>query len=159
MEKYFDEINNILSDCNNQINENIVGLNYLEKLKYLLIEKIRDLDLSDLNNIEKNEVNDKKIKTIKKFKQNNLEISIEYYQDSISKIKHILEKDILSIVVRGFKSIDIFDSLDNKSYGSFALMPQKGAVLSQGTLVSEKLSKDSIVLDIINKNENTNIEK
>ena len=44
MKKYFDEINNILSDCNNQINENIVGLNYLEKLKYLLIEKIRDLD-------------------------------------------------------------------------------------------------------------------
>ena len=36
------EINNIIEKNNNKINENIVGINYLEKLKYLVINNLKD---------------------------------------------------------------------------------------------------------------------
>ena len=36
------EISNIITSNNNTINENIVGINYLEKLKYLLIDNLKN---------------------------------------------------------------------------------------------------------------------
>ena len=37
------EINDIIEKNNSKINENIVGINYLEKLKYLVIDKLKDV--------------------------------------------------------------------------------------------------------------------
>ena len=36
------EISNIIIENNNEINENVVGLNYLEKLKYLVISNLKN---------------------------------------------------------------------------------------------------------------------
>ena len=36
------EINDIIEKNNSIIDENIVGLNYLEKLKYLVIDNLKD---------------------------------------------------------------------------------------------------------------------
>ena len=36
------EINDIIEKNNSKINENIVGINYLEKLKYLVINNLKD---------------------------------------------------------------------------------------------------------------------
>ena len=45
------EINNIVLNKNNEINENIIGINYLEKLKYLIIENFKILDKSNFENL------------------------------------------------------------------------------------------------------------
>ena len=47
------KISNIIIKNNNIINENIVGTNYLEKLKYLVINNLKDnKDKFTINNLE-----------------------------------------------------------------------------------------------------------
>ena len=38
MENFFKEIDNFIIESNKEINEKILGINYLEKLKFSLIE-------------------------------------------------------------------------------------------------------------------------
>ena len=45
MENFFKEIDNFIIESNKEINEKILGINYLEKLKFSLIEKIIDLNI------------------------------------------------------------------------------------------------------------------
>ena len=48
-----EKISNIIIKNNNIINENIVGTNYLEKLKYLVINNLKDnKDKFTINNLE-----------------------------------------------------------------------------------------------------------
>ena len=41
MSSFIKEINDIIIKNNNVINENIIGINYLEKLKYLVINNLK----------------------------------------------------------------------------------------------------------------------
>ena len=45
MENFFKEIDKSIIQCNKEINDKILGINYLEKLKFSLIEKIIDLNI------------------------------------------------------------------------------------------------------------------
>ena len=51
MKKFIQELDNIISEFNNQINDNLIGMSYLENLKYYLIDNIKKekLDLSSLD--------------------------------------------------------------------------------------------------------------
>ena len=46
------EIDNIISRCINQINDKALGFNFLEKLKYPLIDNMKSYNLSNLINNE-----------------------------------------------------------------------------------------------------------
>ena len=81
------EINDIIEKNNSTINENIIGLNYLEKLKYLVIDNLKDgqdkFTLDDLvATLEKK--NNQSIEF--KFKNQSLFLSINLYNNSLSKI-------------------------------------------------------------------------
>ena len=52
MEDLIKYIHNIISESNNQINDKILGVNYLEKLKYLLIDKLKLFKITSMKNIE-----------------------------------------------------------------------------------------------------------
>ena len=59
MEDFIKDFDNIISASNNQINDKILGINYLEKLKYLLIDKLKTLNISNeknFKNFEKKEI-------------------------------------------------------------------------------------------------------
>jgi len=146
MKKLTSDIENIISNCNNQINDQIFGINYLEKLKYLLIDKLKEKKINGLDRI----LEESEVLFDKSYGQNNLSITIESNTSPIEKSLNESSNDVLSIVLRGIKSIDIYQSKASKSLHSLKLLPKSGIVLSKNTYIVEKISKDSIILDIAN---------
>ena len=146
MENLIQDFNDIISASNNQINDKILGINYLEKLKYLLIDKLKILNISNeksFRNFEQKEIK-------RKFGVKDLLIKFIFNTQSLSKIKTITPNDYLSIVLFGFKSLEIHRNLDFKKSQSLNLFPKTGIVISKDTLISESISKDTILLDIFN---------
>ena len=147
------EIDSIISDCNNKINDKIIGINYLEKLKFLLIDSLKEKEFSFLENIS----NDTLTEINKIFGENNLVITIQQYQESITKIKNECKNDLLNVVLHGFNSIDIYQNNKKNNLNSISLFPKTGIVLSKKTLISEKITKDSLILKIVNIRDTSNI--
>ena len=68
MEHLIVEIDSIISNCNNKINDKIIGVNYLEKLKFFLIDSLKENDFSSFDNIS----NETYTELNKKYGENNL---------------------------------------------------------------------------------------
>ena len=151
------EINNIIN--NNIINENIVGTNYLEKLKYLVINNLKDSqNKSSINNLvdELKKKNNQSIKS--EFKSQSLKLSINWYKDSLSKIKSCYNNDVLFIVISGIKMISLFDLHDNKKKVSLPILKNMGLFLSKNTIANENITAGSIILDIISEKKAMKVE-
>ena len=102
------EINDIIEKNNSKINENIVGIIYLEKLKYLVIDNLKDgqdkFTLDDLvAALEKK--NNQSIEF--KFKNQSLFLSINLYNNPLSKIK-LYEAE--KLVEKKFKLVEFYRS-------------------------------------------------
>ena len=153
------EINDIIEKNNNKINDNIVGINYLEKLKYLVIDNLKDgqdkFTLDDLV-ASLTEKNNQSIKF--KFKNQSLFLSINLYNNPLSKIKLCYDNDTLSIVINGVKKISLFDLYDKKRKVSLSIFKNMGIVLSENTITSEKIAAGSIIVDIVSEKKAMNIE-
>ena len=154
------KINDIIEKNNSEINENIVGINYLEKLKYLVIDKLKDgqniFALDDLVAVL-TEKNNQSIKF--KFKNRSLILSINLYKNPLSKIKLCYDNDTLSVVINGVKKISLFDLYDKKRKVSLSIFKNMGLVLSENTITSEKIAAGSIIMDIVSEKKAMNIEK
>ena len=148
------EINTIILDCNKQINDKIFGINYLEKLKYILIDQIENskIKYDNLTNV------DDLFITKNLYGDNHLEIKLQYYNESVTKVKKKSLNDILIIVLKGFKTIDFFNDMKTKDNNSLSLSAKNGIVYSKNTIISEKTNKDSIVLYITNNRKVLNID-
>ena len=153
------EIKDIVEKSNSEINENIVGINYLEKLKYLVIDKLKDVQnkfiLDDLVAVL-TEKNNQSIKF--NFKNRSLLLLINLYKNPLSKIKLCYDNDTLSIVINGIKKISLFDLHDKKRKVSLSIFKNMGIVLSENTITSEKIAAGSIVVDIVSEKKAMNIE-
>ena len=154
MEDLIQDIKNIISESNNQINDKILGINYLEKLKYLLIDKLKISKTTSIKNIAKRE--DKEIKI--KHSQNNLLVKFESYPEPLSKIKNIIQNDYLCIVLKGSKSIKIHKNADSTESQSINLFHNTGIILSKATVISESIFRETILLNIFNIKNDTDIE-
>ena len=154
------EFNNIIEKNDSKINENIVGINYLEKLKYLVIDNLKDgqdkFTLDDLV-AALTEKNNQSIKF--KFKNRSLFLSINLYKNPLSKIKLCYDNDTLSIVINGVKKISLFDLHDKKRKVSLSIFKNMGIVLSENTIISEKIAAGSIIMDIVSNKKAMHIEK
>ena len=146
MEQLILEIDSIISSCNNKINDKIVGVNYLEKLKFMLIDSLKEKDLSSFDN-NSNETNTELNKI---YGENNLIITIQQYQESFTKIKNECINDLLNVVLHGFASLDIYQPKKENGSHSLSLFPKTGIVVSRNTLISEKIIKNSLILKIVN---------
>ena len=153
MEHLIVEIDSIISNCNNKINDKIIGVNYLEKLKFFLIDSLKENDFSSFDNIS----NETYTELNKKYGENNLVITIQQYQESLTIIKKECINDLLSVVLLGFASLDIYQNNKENELQSLSLFPKTGIVLSKNTLISEKILKDSLILRIVNIRDNSNI--
>jgi len=153
------EVNDIIETNNSEINENIVGVNYLEKLKYLVIDKLKDdkdkFTLDDLV-ASLTEKNNQSIKF--NFKNRSLFLSINLYKNPLSKIKLCYDSDTLSVVIHGVKKISLFDLFDKKRKVSLSIFKNMGLVLSENTITSEKIAAGSIIMDIVSEKKAMNIE-
>jgi len=153
------EINDIIENNNSKINENIVGINYLEKLKYLVINNLKDnQDKFTLDNLVAalKKENNQSIKF--KFKNQSLFLSINLYKNQLSKIKLCYDNDTLSVVINGVKKISLFDLFDKKKKVSLSIFKNMGLVLSENTITSEKIAAGSIIMDIVSEKKALNIE-
>ena len=139
-------IEKAIPEINSKINDKTLGINYLEKLKYLLIDAIKEMNIETSNKIEN--LDNQNIIII--FGENKLSINLDIYKEAITKIKKNIQKDYLCIVLEGFISIDIYDNLKTKEFQSINLFSKTGMVLTQNTLITESIAKDSILLYIIN---------
>ena len=153
------EINDIIEYNNSKINENIVGINYLEKLKYLVINSLKDSqDKFTLDNLVAalKKKNNQSIKL--KFKNRSLFLSINLYKNPLSKIKLCYNNDTLFVVINGVKKISLFDLFDKKKKVSLSIFKNMGLVLSENTITSEKIAAGSIIMDIVSEKKAMNIE-
>ena len=149
MESFFKEIDKLIISSNKKINEKILGINYLEKLKFSLIEQIIDLNINSYEEITNFE-------EVKEY--NNIKLSIKFknYNEALSKIKIPLPNDNLCIVLRGLKTFKITNNEESKN---FTLFPNMGITLPHKTIINESIGKQSSIIDIFNLNENLGIEK
>ena len=152
MENLIQDIDSIISDCNNQINDKILGLTYLEQIKYHLLAKLRPLKSSLYDNLKKEEIKSQ-------FANNSLLIKLERYTESISRIKNNLLNDSLFIVIEGSKSIEIYKSVDTKKFISLNLYKNNGITLPKGTIITESISKGTVLMDIVYNEHVVDIEK
>ena len=149
MDSFFKEIDKFITASNKQINEKILGINYLEKLKFSLIEKIIDLNIKSYEDI-------KNFQEIKEY--NNIKLSIKFnnYNEALSRLKSNLPNDNLCIILRGLKTFKIKNNQESKN---FTLFPNMGITLPSKTIINESIAKQSSIIDIFNLNENVGIEK
>tara|TARA_B100001540_G_C15703982_1_gene595213 strand:+ start:306 stop:767 length:462 start_codon:yes stop_codon:yes gene_type:complete len=152
MKNFIEEIDNIIFELDKQINDKIVGINYLEKLKFLLIDRIKSIDSKYNSNFEDDEIN-------KKYGENNLNIKLKKYPSPVSIIKQVLLNDNLCIVISGSKIIEIYENQKSKNSNSLNLHKNMGLTLPKETIFSEKVSNNTKLIEINNINENSYVEK
>ena len=149
MDSFIEFFDNLFVEINNSINEKITGIHYLENVKFQLIEKLTVLEKNIVENF-KSELLVKKLFSKKhNFNTRSIDYSINYIEDSISKIKYAVEKDTLCIVLDGAKIISIFDKNKKNISIKIDMIKNKGVVLSQNTIINEIINKKSIILTII----------
>ena len=149
--KAFNEFfNKYLVDIDKSINKGIIGINYLESIKFLLIEKLENIDQNIFGDFQKEIVNQKLMEIKKEFDHRKIFCQISYSKESISKIKFEIQKDILLIVLNGFCNFIIYDKNDKNISANLKIFKFKGLVLSEKTNISETNSKDFAVLKITN---------
>lgn len=140
------DIDNLISDCINQINDKIIGINFLEKLKYLLIDKIKAYDISKLSS----EVSQKSLVQNENI---NVTIKIEKNTKNVSKLKKMLNNDVLSIVLDGLQILTLHEKSNSSSNHQQYLTKFTGIVLPKNTIINELITKDTILLNITIFNE------
>ena len=106
MESFFKEIDNLIIASNKEINEKILGINYLEKLKFSLIEKIIELNIRSYEDI-------KNFHEVKEYNNIKLGIKFNNYNEALSKLKSPLPNDNLCIILRGLKTFKIKNNQDS----------------------------------------------
>ena len=149
MDYFLKLLDKLLKEINDSINEKIIGINYLENIKYKFIERLSELETNILENF-KSELSVNKL-FLKKhdFNTRSINYSINYIENSISQIKHIIENDTLYIVLNGAKIISVFDNKKPIKSIKINITKNMGVVLSQNTIINENINKKSTILTII----------
>ena len=138
----------ILIKINQSINNKISGIHFLELLKSELIEKFNNLGENDLKNLKLMPLNGKTLEKKVDLDSRKITYRVEYFDKSISEIKQKIKNDYLYLILRGLKSITIYDNNDvNKSIYS-NLSKNMGVVLSLNTVITTRIVKKSIILSI-----------
>ena len=136
------DIDSLVNDSINLINDNITGVNLLEKLKYLLIDKLKTYDLEKFKHIsvEENNLKNKDLEFL---------LKIERSDENTSRIKKSTNHDYLIIVLSGHITLTFYDKSLSKNNSNMQYISKKmGIVLSKNTIIDELITKDTILLTI-----------
>jgi len=144
MEKITKDISEIIAGEIKTINDKVRGLNFLELLKAGIIEK-----LLELVNKQKFPL-DQLIEYQNEIKENSrhINISISYFLNSMSISKKKIDNDSLFISLNELSNFDIFSG--NKSFKSLVLNKNTGLSLPKDTVLNAKYSKNLLLIEITN---------
>ena len=149
MDSFLKLLDNLLEEINGSINDKIIGINYLENIKYKLIEKLILVEKKILEDF-KSDLSDKKSFSKKlNFHTRSISYAADYIEKYISNIKQVIKKDTLFIVLDGAKIMSVFDKNKQKISIKSNITKNRGIVLSQNTIINENINKESIILTII----------
>ena len=148
MNDFMIKLEKIISSGDQTINDKVFGVNYLEQLKYLLISDLKNLNENDLEKLNKALKNTNSLKNQYENLHRIIYFSINLYKDSYSKIKSLYDNDTLSIVIDGYKTISFFDKKSEKNNITLSVLKNMGLVITQNSIITEKIASDSIILDI-----------
>ena len=144
MEKITKDISEIIAGEIKTINDKVRGLNFLEVLKAGIIEK-----LIELVNIQKFPL-DQLIEYQNEIKEDSrqINISISYFLNSMSISKKKIDNDSLFISLNELSNFDVFK--DNKEFTSLVLYKNTGLSLPKDTVLNAKYSKNLLLIEITN---------
>ena len=144
MEKITKDISEIIAGEIKTINNKVRGLNFLELLKVGIIEK-----LLELVNKQKFPL-DQLIEYQNEIKEDSrhINISISYFLNSMSISKKKIDNDSLFISLNELSNFDIFSG--NKSFKSLVLNKNTGLSLPKDTVLNAKYSKNLLLIEITN---------
>ena len=144
MEKITKDISEIVAVEVKTINEKVQGLNFLELLKASILVK-----LLEFVNRQKFPL-DQLIEYQNEIKEDSrhLNISISYFLNSMSISKKKIDNDSLFISLNELSNFDIFS--DNKSFKSLVLNKNTGLSLPKDTVLNAKYSKNLLLIEITN---------
>jgi hypothetical protein len=151
------KIQDIVINNSKLINNNIIGINFLDRLKYLLIENnhlFEDLLFQDL----KEKTEDSEIKNQFDFDNGSFLSRLNFYSKSVSKINNTLKIDTFFLIINGLNNIEIFDTINKEKSNFLNLSPKMGIVLTENTVISQKIAKGTIILEIAAIKKPLNIE-
>ena len=151
-------LNEILIKCNDQINNKVIGINYLEHLRFLFLENLINFDYSSLEKFKNDLKSNNDISCKHDFASRPIKTSTSLYLDNLSKIKSKCDQDNLSIVLDGLKTISLFDLKQKNKTINLSLFKTMGVVLTKNTILSEKIAAGSIILDIFSEKKILDIE-
>ena len=138
----------LLIEINESINEKINGTIFLELFKSRLIEEFKDLKGNNLKNLKLMPPDGKILDKEIDIHNRKISYKIEFFNKSVSKIKHKIEKDFLFLVLEGLKSMTIYDNADDEKTIYTNLSKNMGIVLSLDTVITSKVLENSIILSI-----------
>ena len=144
MEKITKDISEIIAGEIKTINDKVRGLNFLELLKAVIIEK-----LLELVNRQKFPL-DQLIEYQKEIKEDSrhINISISYFLNSMFISKKKIDNDSLFISLNELSNFDVFK--DNKEFTSLVLYKNTGLSLPKDTVLNAKYSKNLLLIEITN---------
>ena len=152
MEKITKDIFEIIAGEIKTINDKVRGLNFLELLKAGIIGKLLEFVNSQQFPLDELIEYQNEIKE----ESRHINISINYFINSISINKKKIDYDSLFISLNEFSNFDIFR--DNKEFTSLVLYKNTGLSLPKDTVFNAKYSKNLLLIEITN-NENEHIDK
>ena len=144
MEKITKDISEIVGGEIKAINDKVRGLNFLELLKASILEK-----LIELVNKQKFPL-DQLIEYKNEIKEDSrhINISINYFLNSMSINKKKIENDSLFISLNELSNFDIFRG--NKELTSLVLYKNTGLSLPKDTVLNAKYIKNLLLIEISN---------
>ena len=147
MEKITKDISEIIVGEIKTINDKVRGLNFLELLKAGIIEK-----LLELVNRQKFPL-DQLIEYQNEIKEDSrhINISINYFLNSMSISKKKIDNDSLFISLNELSNFDIFRG--NKELTSLVLYKNTGLSLPKDTVLNAKYIKNLLLIEITNNDD------
>ena len=149
MDYFLKLLDNLLIEINDSINEKIIGINYLETIKFSLIEKLSELEKNIIDDFKSDLSVNKLFSKELDLNTRSINYSINFIENSTSNIKQIIQKNTLYIVLDGAKIISVFDKNKQNISIKMNITKNKGIVLSNNTITNENINKKSIILTIV----------
>ena len=148
------ELEHILLDEFNNVDDKLIGINFLEAFKFNLLTKITSL--TEHSTLMEN-LNDQTNLIIEK-NYTKLEAVVFKYKDSISQLKKEIQKSTLLVVLDGELQIDLFQDGFKKKYTSLNIYRFMGICLPPNTIINLNSFKNSCFIEFLKTEINNNIE-
>ncbi len=148
------EIVTIIKEETEKINKKIYGTTFLEILKEKILNRQEQIIFKNLQMQNSNVDLEEDINVLDK----NLIFKLSFYKNPKSILKFKLNKNLLLIVLKELVKIDILNHKTQK-YITVSLKPMMGVTLSKETVCNLNFPKNSLIMQLENKDVDFDIEK